>query len=78
MNNPIHYQLNQNDDLQNIALKAEQPFKKIPIFNPNDLIIRPAFSQANEDSRSSKKKKLSVTKLFQNVQLSSMSQEGGS
>jgi hypothetical protein len=31
-----------------------------------------------EDSRSNKKKKLSVTKLFQNVELSSMSQEGGS
>jgi hypothetical protein len=48
-------------------LKAEQPFKKIPIFNPHDLIIRPAFSEAMEESRISKKKKLSVTKLFQNV-----------
>ena len=30
--------------MQNIPLKAEQPFKKIPIFNPHELIIRPAFS----------------------------------
>ena len=38
--------------------------------------IREAFQEGMSESHSNKKKKLSVTKLFQNIDLSNKSQDG--
>lgn len=61
-----------------LPLRQEQSFRPIPRFRPDQLSIRHPNSSGLEESRSQRKKKLSVTKLFQNVEMSSRSQDGSS
>jgi len=59
--------LKKNDDEENIPIRKEQDFKRIPKCSPNDMIIREPNSSFLNESQDKRKKKLSITKLFQNV-----------
>lgn len=70
--------MKENENIDNLPIRTEQYFKKIPKYSIQEVSIREAFAEAGFESQSSKKKKLSVTKLFQNIELSNRSQDGGS
>jgi hypothetical protein len=61
-----------------LPLRQEQSFRPIPRYRPDQLSIRHPNTSGLEESRSQRKKKLSVTKLFQNVEISNRSQDGSS
>lgn len=73
---PIYECLKENEAGENLPVRTEQFFRKIPKYSLQEVAIREAFAENGPETHSNRKKKLSVTKLISNIDLSNRSQDG--
>ena len=65
-NNPLKEKENvdTNYQIMKMQIRTEKPFEKIPHYDIKEMVIKPSY---NQQSESSKKKKLTITKLISNI-----------